>query len=52
RSTINSRSISARALMTWKKKRPAGVLVSICLLYTSRCILHSKVESNGFLKIY
>ncbi len=29
RSTINSRSIYARALMTWKKKRPAGVEVSI-----------------------
>lgn len=29
RSTINSRSISARALMTWKKNRPAGVEVSI-----------------------
>ncbi|MDR8625252.1 hypothetical protein XC63_11255 [Klebsiella pneumoniae] len=29
RSTINSRSISARALMTWKKKRPAGVEVSM-----------------------
>lgn len=29
RSTISSRSISARALMTWKKKRPAGVLVSM-----------------------
>ncbi len=32
RSTINSRSISARALMTWKKKRPAGVEVSIELV--------------------
>ncbi len=29
RSTISSRSISARALITWKKKRPAGVLVSM-----------------------
>lgn len=29
RSTISSRSISARALMTWKKNRPAGVLVSM-----------------------
>ena len=29
RSTINSRSISARAPITWKKKRPIGVLVSI-----------------------
>ena len=29
RSTISSLSISARALITWKKKRPAAVLVSI-----------------------
>ncbi|CSZ26441.1 Uncharacterised protein [Shigella sonnei] len=29
RSTISSRSISARAPITWKKKRPIGVLVSI-----------------------
>ncbi len=29
RSTISSLSISASALMTWKKKRPAGVLVSM-----------------------
>jgi hypothetical protein len=29
RSTISSRSICARLAMTWKKNRPAGVLVSI-----------------------
>jgi hypothetical protein len=29
RSMINSRSIWARLAMTWKKKRPAGVFVSI-----------------------
>ena len=37
RSTISSRSICARLAMTWKKNRPAGVLVSIPSVRLLKC---------------
>ena len=47
RSTISSRSICARLAMTWKKNRPAGVLVSIPSVRARHKISVSNVSDIG-----
>ena len=52
RSTVSSRSISARLAMTWKKKRPDGVPVSmesVRLLNWTPCLCSSPTRSTSCL---